>query len=58
MVILVTIVVISVCFSWSLGPTLPYLSFSLAVVTVCFYNTIDSAEKAKKIRNQLSSAAC
>jgi len=31
----ITIVVISVCFSWALGPKSPYFSFYLAVVIVC-----------------------
>jgi len=46
----ITIVVISVCFSWALGPRSPYFSFSLAVVIVCL--SIACAEKAKKIKNQ------
>jgi len=50
--------VISVCFSWALGPRSPYISFSLAVVIVCLYNTIVCAEKAKKMKNQLSSTLC
>jgi len=44
----VTTVVICVSFSWALGPSSCYFSFSLAVVTVCLYNTIVVAEKAKK----------
>ena len=42
----VTIVVISVCFSWALGPLSFYFNFSLAAVTVCLCNTIVVAEKA------------
>jgi len=42
--------VISVCFSWALGPNISYSTFSLAVVTVCLNNTIVAAEKAKKCK--------
>jgi len=48
--------VISVCFSWAPGPRISSFRFSLAVVTVCLFNKIVVAEKAKKKSNQLSSA--
>jgi len=48
--------VISICFSWAPGPSISYFRFSLAVVTVCLFNTIVVAEKPKKKSNQLSSA--
>jgi len=46
-------VVISVCFSWALGPNFSYFNFSLAVVTVCLNNTNVVAEKAESQENQL-----